>query len=137
MTEIYSKIEPEKLLHFIVRSDDIIVERFDAICEKERLQLAVLNMDAGKTFKPHRHIHNKIETIIPAQEAWVCIKGKVMVIYYDLNDRVVETAILRAGDCSVTLYGGHTYEIMEDDTRVYELKSGPYFGQEKDKYFIH
>lgn len=137
MTEIYSKIEPEKLLHFIVRADDIITGRLDVVCEKERMQIAVLNMDEGKTFKPHRHIHSKIETTIPAQESWIVIKGKVMVTYYDLDDKVIETAIIRTGDLSTTLYGGHTYLIMEDDTKVYELKTGPYYGQEKDKYFIH
>jgi hypothetical protein len=27
------------------------------------------------------------------------------------------------------LYGGHTYQILEDDTIVYEYKTGPYEGQ--------
>jgi len=37
---------------------------------------------------------------------------------------------------SITLYGGHTYEIMEDDTLVLEFKSGPYYGQKLDKEFM-
>ena len=32
--------------------------------------------------------------------------------------------------------GGHTYEILVDDTVVYEYKTGPYMGQAKDKEFI-
>jgi len=43
---------------------------------------------------------------------------------------------LRPGDASFTLYGGHTYEILEDDTIVYEYKTGPYEGQKLDKTFI-
>ena len=48
---------------------------------------------------------------------------------------LLETHILNAGDSSFTLEGGHTYEILEDDTLVYEYKTGPYEGQEKDKVF--
>ena len=36
----------------------------------------------------------------------------------------------------MTFQGGHTYEILEDDTIVYEYKTGPYKGQENDKVFI-
>ena len=32
--------------------------------------------------------------------------------------------------------GGHTYSILEDDTVIYEYKTGPYFGQTLDKEFI-
>ena len=40
------------------------------------------------------------------------------------------------GDASFTLEGGHTYEILEDDTLVYEYKTGPYEGQKLDKTFL-
>ena len=44
--------------------------------------------------------------------------------------------VIKKGDCSMTFEGGHTYEILEDDTIVYEYKTGPYFGQILDKEFI-
>ena len=46
------------------------------------------------------------------------------------------TEILNVGDASFTLEGGHNYEILEDNTLVYEYKTGPYEGQEFDKIFI-
>jgi hypothetical protein len=46
------------------------------------------------------------------------------------------TEILHVGDASFTLEGGHNYEILEDNTLVYEYKTGPYEGQEMDKKFI-
>ena len=55
---------------------------------------------------------------------------------YDLDDTVIETPILYSGDCSMTFQGGHNYEILEEDTIVYEYKTGPYKGQENDKEFI-
>ena len=56
---------------------------------------------------------------------------------YDIdNTTVLATPTLEPGDASFTLQGGHTYEILEDDTVVYEYKTGPYEGQELDKRFI-
>ena len=55
---------------------------------------------------------------------------------YDLDDSIISQPILNVGDISVTFQGGHTYEILEDDTIVYEYKTGPYKGQENDKEFL-
>jgi hypothetical protein len=55
---------------------------------------------------------------------------------YDIDDQVIATPILYPGDASFTLYGGHTYEILEEDTIVYEYKTGPYEGQSLDKTFL-
>ena len=48
----------------------------------------------------------------------------------------ISDEIIKRGDCSMTFEGGHTYSILEDDTVVYEYKTGPYFGQILDKEFI-
>jgi hypothetical protein len=55
---------------------------------------------------------------------------------YDIDDTIIHTPILHKGDCSITFYGGHTYEILEDNTVVYEYKTGPYYGLQNDKEFI-
>jgi hypothetical protein len=65
-----------------------------------------------------------------------CTKGSVKCIFYDIDD-IIATPILKAGDASFTLYGGHTYQILEDDTIVYEYKTGPYEGQKLDKVFLN
>ena len=36
----------------------------------------------------------------------------------------------------MTFEGGHNYEILEENTLVYEFKTGPYEGIDKDKVFI-
>jgi len=94
-------------------------------------------MEKGKTFKPHKHIFKEGESEVIAQESWVVIKGSVKVILYDLDDTIIKKVILHPGDCSITLKGGHNYEILEDDTVVYEYKTGPYKGQSLDKEFIN
>jgi cupin fold WbuC family metalloprotein len=135
MIKIYSAIEPEKLLHIILKKEDIVTQRMNIIEEQEPLQLAVMKLSRGKTFLPHKHVAcEKITTT--TQESWVVIQGRVKAILYDLNDEIIRKEVLNPGDCSITLYGGHTYEILEDDTIVYEYKTGPYHGVEKDKELI-
>ena len=54
---------------------------------------------------------------------------------YDTDRTLLKEEVIRKGDCSMTFEGGHTYEILEDDTIVYEYKTGPYMGVENDKFF--
>jgi len=136
MEKIYSKVQPEKLLHIINRLEDIC-NRNDVVPSNNFIQCATLRMENGQTFKPHKHItKDRHYTEQIAQESWVVIKGSVKCIFYDIDDTIIATPILNVGDASFTLYGGHTYEILEDDTIVYEYKTGPYEGQELDKIFI-
>ena len=109
---------------------------FGIISEEHFIQCSHLNMEKGKTFRPHRHIwKNRIRDVI-AQESWVVIQGKVQCIFYDLDNTILVKPILEPGDASFTLEGGHTYEILEDNTLVYEYKTGPYEGQLLDKTFL-
>jgi hypothetical protein len=134
MEKIYSKIDCSILLHLIYRLNDFD-GRQDIAPEREFLQLASLKMHKGTTFKPHKHIEF-IKTTNIAQESWVVIKGAVKCKFYDLNDILLCEPILYPGDCSMTFRGGHNYEILIEDTFVYEYKTGPYLGQESDKVFI-
>ncbi|MAH44035.1 hypothetical protein CL614_10035 [archaeon] len=137
MEKIYSKINGE-LLHIIHRLDDMVESRIDVIPDDNFLQLAALKMEMGKTFRPHRHIYKPVnydKTI--AQESWIVIRGSVKVFLYDIEgDKSLAEPILNPGDASITLKGGHTFEILEDDTIAYEYKTGPYAGQVLDKEFI-
>lgn len=134
MKEIRSK-QDNKLLHLTIRKDDFHKTRLDVSSIQEPLQLSLLSLESGKTFKPHKHIFcEKITNM--TQESWVVIQGSVKVFYYDIDDSLLCEEILNVGDASVTFYGGHNYLILENDTLVYEFKTGPYQGQEKDKVFI-
>ena len=136
MKKIYSRVEPEKLLHIINRYDEI-EKRTDIAPASEFLQLATLRMEKDKTFRPHKHIWKSASgPSVIAQESWVIIKGSVRIFMYDIDDSLIGEEIIKKGDCSMTFEGGHTYEILEDDTVVYEYKTGPYTGQANDKVFI-
>jgi hypothetical protein len=136
MTEyIYSKVEPNVLLHAVNRKDTIALTRTNISPDDEFLQAACFKMDNGKTFKAHKHLTQIRQTNI-TQESWIVIQGAVKAILYDLDDTIIATPILRPGDASFTFRGGHNYEALEDDTLVYEYKTGPYNGIDNDKTFI-
>jgi hypothetical protein len=135
MEKIFSKVDPKVLLHIIHRVSDITAMRNDVVPTDQFLQMATLRLPKNHTFKPHKHIILEKTTNI-TQESWVVLRGRVKCIFYDLDDKIIAEPILEVGDCSITLHGGHNYMALDDDTLVYEYKTGPYFGQTLDKTFI-
>jgi len=138
MIKIYSKHTPGKLLHFVHRLQDSNNNRTDLVEPDNFIQCSFLKLKKNKTFIPHIHIEkertykNQI-----AQESWVVINGKVQLFFYDLDGTLLrDDILLLPGDASFTLYGGHTYKILEENTLVYEYKTGPYEGQKLDKRFF-
>lgn len=134
--KIYSKIEPNKLLHIVVRKEDFTTGRQDIVDENQFIQCSILKMENGKTFRPHKHIWKERTRNVIAQESWMIVQGSVQVFFYDLDDTIIEDVVLKSGDASFTLEGGHNYLILEDNTMVYEYKTGPYEGQVMDKTFL-
>ncbi len=52
MKKIYSKIDENKLLHMIVKKDEISPGREDIVTEENFIQCSRLNLSKGTTFKP-------------------------------------------------------------------------------------
>ena len=136
MEHIYSKSQPDKLLHIIVRKEDLTEGRTDIVSEENFLQCALLNMKKDQTFRPHKHIWKNRTREVIAQESWIVVEGSVKCTFYDLDDSIISEPTLNAGDASFTLEGGHNYTRLEENTLVYEYKTGPYEGQELDKVFL-
>lgn len=136
MYKLFSKKDPEILCHVIHRLGEIN-NRTNISKDDQFLQVAALKMREGDTFKPHKHIWKESPTkYVIAQESWVVIKGSVTISCYDIDGTFLEKHMLLPGDISITYEGGHTYLANSDDTIVYEYKTGPYEGIEKDKVFI-
>ena len=135
-TKYFSKIDSTKLLHTINRP-----EKFDGridLCDpKNFIQLAILNQKKGQTYKAHMHLWKEVTfKKYIAQESWLVLSGSIKVFFYDLDKSLLTTEILFAGDSTLTFEGGHTYEVLEDETLMYEMKTGPYEGREKDKILL-
>lgn len=121
------------LLHVILRAwDEQPIERYDVCDEAEFLQVARIKPKRGTQYPAHKHITNK-RNVALTQECWVVMRGSVRAHYYDSDGRKLRDDLLTAGDVSVTLRGGHAYEIVEENTLVIEVKNGPYVGRDADK----
>lgn len=125
------------VLHIIYRLSELedLDFREDISDESEFLQLAAIKIPDNHKFRGHKHLTLPRETNI-TQECWVVVKGKVKTFHYDEDDNLLEENILEVGDATITFRGGHNYQALEEGALVYEIKTGPYMGQAKDKTFI-
>ena len=99
--------------------------------EQSSLQLGVLKHPRGSKIKPHIHkIHP--ETINEVQEVLHVEYGKLEAEFYERTGRKVGSTILNMGDTILLLSGGHGFNILED-SKIIEVKQGPYRGVEEDK----
>lgn len=88
----------------------------------------------NKGRKLESHIHNDFErSAMRTQEMTYVKSGSIKVSLYDENQKFLQDFILNEGDLSVFAYGGHGYEILEDTTKIIEVKNGPFIDVETDK----
>ena len=87
----------------------------------------------GTRLKPHIHLpQDKI--IKKNQEVLIILSGMLEVAFYDEKTKI-DSRILEGGDIIVFLDGGHGFDIITE-TKLIEVKQGPYQGQEKDKKYL-
>ena len=99
------------------------------------IQVGTWWYNSGKILKSHRHIENKRE-ISHTQECIIVLKGEVLVDLYDLDGIKFAEYLLAEGDLAIMLKGGHGYKILEDNTRIIEVKGGQFTSVENDKELI-
>ncbi len=81
-----------------------------------------------------KHIHHVVERVVDrTQEVVVVMEGSLKASIYTLDEVWVEDVVVKTGEVLILLNCGHGYEILEDDTRVFEIKNGPYLGAEVDR----
>jgi len=132
VTIFFSKIEEDKALFSIVTKDNVSTYRTDMCPEEEFLQVSGRMLKSGTEVKAHRHLPVSRQTDI-TQEAWIIFSGKIEVTIFDLDDSEYVCTTLWPGDCVVFFRGGHSLKVLEENTLMYEFKTGPYFGADKDK----
>ena len=80
------------------------------------------------------HIHNDFDRVAQrTQEMTYVKKGSMRVLLFDEKKKYLRDFTLYEGDLAVYAYGGHGYEILEDDTKIIEAKNGPFIDVETDK----
>jgi len=80
------------------------------------------------------HTHNEFDRVANRTMEMTYVKsGSMKVTLYDENQQYFDEFILHQGDLAVFAFGGHGYEILENDTKIIESKNGPFTDVETDK----
>jgi len=96
-------------------------------------QLGILIHPSGFEVKPH--VHKKISRDVRVtQEVLHLIRGKVEIVLYDEEQRLIRTCILNSGDTILLAFGGHGLRVLEP-AKIVEIKQGPYAGMDDKEYF--
>jgi mannose-6-phosphate isomerase-like protein (cupin superfamily) len=91
-------------------------------------QLAFMSHKSGKEIQPH--IHKPVQRSVNyTQETLFIRKGKLQVDFYTNNQEFLESRILETGDVILLIKGGHGFKVLED-LEMFEVKQGPYAGDE-------
>ena len=130
MTEI---IEHDGKIISIIHRDEDWKKGLDFITPNELfIQVGTWWYDRGK--KLASHIHNDFDR--PGgrtMESVYVRRGSMRVLLYAEDRSFLRDFVLREGDLAVFAYGGHGYEILEDNTQIIESKNGPFVDVETDK----
>ena len=99
--------------------------------EEHTLQVGVHNKEKNSTIQPHIH-KDVLRTIKDTEEFLHIDKGKLLVEIFDETKKKIAEKILQEGDSILFIQGGHGFKMLED-TKIIEVKQGPYLGNKDDK----
>lgn len=95
-------------------------------------QVGLWDYDRGKAFLPHIHLSFD-RHVSKTQEVIFVKKGRLKADIFNGDGKLITSAELKMGDTGIFLSGGHGYEVLDNGTKVLEIKNGPYLGPEKDR----
>lgn len=97
--------------------------------DADNLQISRWNHPKGYVCKAH--IHNRIlRTIDMVNEMIFVLNGELLVTFYNLDGKPICDRILRKHDICHAIECGHGYEVLAQDTKVLEVKNGPFMGND-------
>ena len=123
LAEFYNMNASPKGLKFRTQNDDFI-------------QAASFNYDKGHIMRPHRHIERTPPEFFRTEEVLLVWRGRVKCTIYDIDGFTREPEIMEAGDYVIIYHGGVSYEVLEDNTIMLEVKSGPFTTSEEDRILL-
>lgn len=132
MEKIEKIIDEEKILAVVVRKDSSLEGVNFFTPQGFSQQLGLLVHEKGKKIKAHRHKLIKREIFL-TQEVLVVLEGKVKIDLFNEKLQKIKTVIISDGDTILLAHGAHSIEILED-SRIIEVKQGPYAGVDDKEY---
>ena len=99
----------------------------------DEFQLGVIERPKGYEVKPHAH-PERHATINGTAEFLYVEKGKIQITIFDEQWKEIGQQTVSSGDFLLFLAGGHALTMLED-TRLIEVKQGPYPGDAQAKVY--
>jgi mannose-6-phosphate isomerase-like protein (cupin superfamily) len=99
----------------------------------DEFQVGVFERPTGYEVKPHMHPAAK-QTVRHTTEFLYFEEGGAQVTIFDEDWNELHRQSVKAGDFLVFFRGGHSL-VMEQETRLVEVKQGPYPGDSSAKVF--
>ena len=128
----YSEINKQPLFLIERLGKKKINKRYDLTPEDNFLQVSYLNLQKGMSVQPHLHLKT-IKKTTKSSEAWILISGSIEATFFDIDKSKLYRTILKKGDISVLFNGGHSFKSLTKNTKIFEIKNGPYLGSQKEK----
>lgn len=98
------------------------------------LQLGVSTYLPSQVVRAHSHRPRRI-SFDSVQEVVHVDAGRIRVDLYDTSDHLAGTSDLSTGDTILFIRGGHGIRMLQE-TRIIEVKQGPYSGVADDKRYL-
>lgn len=102
--------------------------------DADPLQVGVMERPKGHRVAPHRHPDRPI-TVGSVSEFLFVERGRLRCSFHDDAGGVLASVELGPGDFLLILSGVHSVEFLED-SRVTEVKQGPYPGESAAKEYL-
>ncbi len=102
---------------------------------KNPFQVGVHSRKKGLKLNPHIHKLDQPIIIKEIQEILFIQKGKIKIELFSPSKKLLVKKILKTGDSILLLRGGHGVEFLED-SKIFELKQGPYPGSHAAKILL-
>jgi hypothetical protein len=102
--------------------------------EKDGLQLGFQMRKQGERVKAHQSLPFQ-NISIPAHKIYYLQSGQATIDIYDQCDDLVSVVTLNPGDTIMFISGGHGVTFTKD-SRMIEVKQGPYRQRENEKRFL-
>lgn len=134
--KFYSVQRPDQVLAVVFNINSMQESRYTASSDSEILQVSAMCFSQGRVLAPHYHVPTERVTV-GTQESWIVWQGRLGVTLYDLDQTIINEFELGAGDCMTLYQGGHAFTVQDENTKIIEIKNGPYYGREHDAKSIN
>jgi len=121
----------------IILPHDIDVDGLAFFTEPDNaFQVGLHHQPKGLVLAPHIHKIEHPITINEIQEVLMILSGSIRLTLYSHDGKKLGKRILKANDSVLLLREGHEIEYLEE-TRMFEVKQGPYPGAKNAKIYLH